>query len=80
MTVDQLLHKLWSHTRGSEFERVDEKRLWMVLQDFIERNGGCSANARDYDTRGGAKTLDEIKPQETIKRKIKKLFKPPLMG
>ena len=59
-TVDHVLHKLWSHSKGSELEHYDEKRLWMLLQAFIERKGGLDAPASDYDVRGGAKPLTEL--------------------
>lgn len=59
-TVDHVLHKLWTHSKGSELHHVDEKRLWMLLQAFIERHGGLKAPASDYDVRGGAAALADI--------------------
>ena len=61
MTVEQVLHKLWSNSE-SKLEKHDEKRLWMLLQEFIEQKGGSEANAYDFDTRGGKKFLTEIQP------------------
>jgi len=61
MTVEQVLHKLWSNSE-SKLEKHDEKRLWMLLQEFITQKGGLRADATTFDTKGGTKRLSEIKP------------------
>ena len=79
MTVHQVLHKLWTHSE-SKLEKYEDKRLWMLLENFVERRGGISASASIYDVRGGDKPLAEIQPRETLKRKLKKLLTPPVIG
>ena len=78
MTVNDALLKLWTHSR-SDLGREDEKRLWMVLQAFVERNGGRHKDAYDFDTRGGRNRMEDIKPKPTLKKKVRDALKP-LMG
>ncbi len=79
MTIDDVLHKLWTNST-STLEKYDEKRLWMLLQNFIERNGGLKDSANQYDVRGGKKYLDKIEPQPqgVVKKLIAKIR--PTMG
>lgn len=79
MTIDDVLHKLWTNST-STFEKYDEKRLWMALQNFIEQNGGTRQRAAYFDVRGGSKPIDQIEPQPQgpIKKLIAKIR--PTMG
>jgi len=63
MTVEQVLHALWSNSE-SALEKTDEKRLWMLLQEFIIQKGGSEDDAYDYDVRGGIKPLGAIRPSK----------------
>jgi hypothetical protein len=51
MTIDNVLHKLWTNsiTSGPKLDKREEKRLWMILQQFVERKGGTREPASDYD-------------------------------
>lgn len=72
MTVEQVLHVLWSNS-NSTLEKHDEKRLWMLLQQFIVDKGGLHDNAENYDVKRGEKLLGRIRPVGVVKRILNSL-------
>jgi len=66
MTVHDALLTLWSNVKPGRLDATEAKRLWMLLQNFIEKNNGRDLDAKPFDVRGGAKDLDRIRPQPTI--------------
>lgn len=46
MTVDNILHKLWTmRANGEAYDKAAEKPLWIRLQRFVEENGGVEEKA-----------------------------------
>jgi hypothetical protein len=51
MTIDNVLHTLWTNSisNGDKLSKRDEKRLWMLLQRFIDQKDGRREAASSYD-------------------------------
>jgi hypothetical protein len=47
-TIAHLVHHMWGMRSESSDYDYDEKRLWMVLQRFVERKGGLQASIEDF--------------------------------
>jgi len=52
-TVDNIFHELWTLRANSRFKdgeqyNKDEKRLWMLLQRFLEQKKARKTPASDY--------------------------------
>jgi hypothetical protein len=59
-TVDNVLHALWSRHMDGDYDKSRDKALWMLLQNFIERNGGLKQSAFDFNVAdGGITKLEE---------------------
>jgi hypothetical protein len=52
MTVDNVLHALWTRHMDGDYDKARDKPLWMLLQNFIERNGGLKQPAINFDVSG----------------------------
>lgn len=52
MTIDAVLHTLWTRHMDGDYDKMRDKTLWMILQRFIEANGGLTRNAIDFDVTG----------------------------
>lgn len=51
-TIDNVLHTLWTrHLRG-DYDKSRDKPLWLLLQKFIENNGGLKQSAIEFDVLG----------------------------
>jgi hypothetical protein len=59
MTISEVLHRLWTNS-SSKLGRREEKHLWMILQQFVERHGGLEASAVDYDMSEPASASGQI--------------------
>jgi len=75
MTVSEVFHRLWSSSERSRLDARDEKRLWMLLQNFIEQSGGLQALAEDFDRKHPSRRLEEIKPVRSLAGKLKQFCK-----
>jgi len=49
-TVVGSLHRLWSNTSPDGIDKREAKRLWVVLQNFVEEHGGREALSAEFDT------------------------------
>lgn len=72
MTVEDVLHSLWTNST-STLEKYDEKRLWLLLQQFISEKGGRRLEANAFDVRRGLKELEDIRPVPTVRRVLGKM-------
>ncbi len=62
MTIDTVLHTLWTRHADGDYDKDRDKPLWMLLQNFIEKKGGLTAAAIDFDVSGRnmAKLADRL--------------------
>jgi hypothetical protein len=47
-TVDNIFIELWTRRSSGDPYDKKEKRLWMLLQRFLESKGSLKAPAEDY--------------------------------
>ena len=52
-TVDNVLHALWNRHMDVDYDKTRDKPLWMLLQNFIERNGGLKQPANEFNVSDG---------------------------
>lgn len=64
MTIDTVLHALWTRHADDNYDKSRDKPLWMLLQKFIEQKGGLTASAIEFDVSGAdlAKLADRLTP------------------
>jgi len=62
ITVDNVLHALWTRHVDGDYDKARDKPLWMLLQNFIENNGGLKQTAIKFDVTGH----DSVKLAERI--------------
>ena len=83
--VDNVLHALWTRHMDGDYDKTRDKPLWMLLQKFVENNGGLKQAAIKFDVSGkDAVNLAERvkahpKPKSLVKRVARRLLLP-LMG
>jgi len=63
-TVDNVLHTLWTRHMDGDYDKDRDKPLWMLLQNFIEQNGGLKQSATRFDVAGSdpAKLAARVAP------------------
>lgn len=42
MTIDNILHQLWTRHVSGDYDKDRDKPLWIELQRFVEANGGLT--------------------------------------